>query len=130
MVCAIMVDDKSRSENKYPMEMYQIRRKVITWETLQLFDVITPNEMFYALNEENVITKLTSSNKRKLVARFKRRFKNHPISEYLQYKDGQLFQSFSYLKRDRISIKEALLLLDFHYLTITKHFTKLNNGRY
>ena len=97
----------------------QERRKGISWKTIRLSGLLTTEEMLYVLDEKNV-TKPRSLKKRHLVARFKRYFRNHFLSSYLQYKDYVLFQSHLHLEKERVPTLEAFLLLDFHYIARTK----------
>ena len=113
----------------------QERRKGISWKTIRLSGLLTTEEMLYVLDGKNVtkprslkkrhldeknVTKPRSLKKRHLVARFKRNFRNHFLSSYLQYKDYVLFQSHLHLEKERVPTLEAFLLLDFHYIARTK----------
>jgi hypothetical protein len=98
---------------------WQIKRKCIPWKTIRLSGLLTTEEMLYVLNEKNA-TKPRSLKRSHLVARFKRRFRNHFLSSYLQYKSNVLFESHSHLKTKREYTLEALLLLDYYYIASAK----------
>jgi hypothetical protein len=101
----------------------------VSWKTIRLSGLLTTEEiMLYALDENNA-NKSRSSEKRNVASRFKRHFRNHSMSLYLQYKDFVLFESQFQLKEERRFTREALLILDFHYIASTKKIDAIEYNR-
>ena len=98
------------------------RRNGISWNNIHMKGLLSTQQMQYLLNEPINMDRLNKTERRNLLGRFRRRFKNNDsIQNYLFYKDNILYESNFRLRGRRDILIDAFLLLDYCYIESCKY---------
>ena len=108
--------------NKKLYDKIGFRRNGISWKNIHVRALLSTQQMQYLLNETINKDGVQRAEKRNLICRFKRRFKDKDyVQSYLYYKENILFETNFDLRGRTDILVDAFLLLDYRYIEKWKY---------